>query len=232
MNKQNQFVVRASLAAAGLGLALAASAAPVTYTFYTSHVNDYPDSQVALGTQVFTAGKYSLTLSFTGDTKDVCLYKKTAANGHVTTGYRIDKGVAKVSIHNLVSGARTDATFAPGEVYVGSDISNGGIGFGSRIYPIYPYALLTNGVADLALPAYNLTKDFQLNYYAISCVNYAKGNGCSNVSPNALNYPLKTDKGNFWVTAQGITTSVFYMKVVAPLPPATVPAPRKICPAF
>jgi hypothetical protein len=210
-----------TLAAATTGV----QAAPVTYVERVGYATQYPDGQVGLGARVFQGGNVRITLTLVGDTKDVYPYSVTAANGHVTKGYRIDKGVATVKIEDITNNVTVSATLLPGEVYVGTDISNGGVGFGSRIYPIYPYAVLTNGVADLSLATYNLTQNFQVDYYGISCVGYAAGNGCKNASPNGAQYPLHTDKGDFWVTAEGITGTSF-ITTVTPVPKVTIPKRR------
>jgi len=215
-----------ALTFAGSLMAGRAFAGPVTYTETIFNSTAFSGVQIGLGNMTFQDTYTSLTFTFQGDTNNVTPYTVPSASGF-TSGYTNNIGVATVSIFDGSTGITETATFAPGEIYVGTDITNGGIGFASRIYPIYPYALLENtSLIDLSLPTYDLTHSFDYSYYAISCVGFTTG-VCQNFAPNAPNFPLHTDRGDFWVTGQGITFSSFSAVVTEP-PPEPTPEPSSL----
>jgi hypothetical protein len=204
--------LQALVSCAGLMAALVgapAAAAPVTYTETVLNTTRADWSQIALGSLRFDHSYTYVTFTFTGDTDDVRPYSISG-----TSGYVIDQGSATVRIRDVTNDITVTATFDPGEIYVGTDITNGGYGFGSRIYPIYPYALLPTVNDDLSSPEFDLRHDLLLPdlHFGISCVSIASS--CLNkTAADAANYPLHTDLGDFWITWQGITSAVFAVDV-------------------
>lgn len=203
----------------------AARAVPVTYTQAVYNTTSLATAQVGLGNQVFNGPDTFtyLVFTFVGDTDDVRPYTVGS-----TSGYIIDAGTARVEIHDLTNGVTLSAMFDPGEVYVGTDVgrpgSDGGLGFGSRVYPIYPYALLQRQGLDLTDPLYDLQHDFSYSYYALSCVSIV--NHCLNrdAATTRANYGLHTDQGDFWVTWEGVTSAFFSVTLGAPGVPEPVPS--------
>jgi len=194
-----------ALLALAAALPLGADAVPVAYYESVFNVTSAPGVQIGLGSLVIEDVYTYLTFSFTGDTDDVHPYLSGRTNGFV-----INKGSASVQIRTLTATGGSDITahFDPGELYVGSDITNNGIGFGSRIYPVYPYAMFGGADIDLSQPAYDLTHDFRFLGFAVSCVGLAS-DVCRNKAPDGPKYGLHTDLGDFWVSWKGITTADF-----------------------
>lgn len=207
------------------GLPAASIAMPVTY--YESVFNTTASAGITmgLGNEVFgiadptstDAVPYTyITMSFTGDTDDTYTYQIGTS-----MFYRIDNGSATLRIRDVTHDITRDANFDPGEIYVSSDVGRG-IGFGSRIYPIYPYGLLINSNVFPA-EGIDLAHDLDYFYYAISCVGFASG-PCQNFAPNGANFPLHTDQGDFWITGQGITSAAFSVITT----PTSVPEPASL----
>lgn len=192
-------------------------AVPVTYTQTVYNTTSSDTAQVGLGSHVFNGPDTFtyLVFTFVGDTANVRPYTVGS-----TSGYIIDAGTARVEIHDLTNGVTLGATFDPGEVYVGTDFgrpgSGGGLGFGSRIYPIYPYALLQSASLDLTDPLYDLQHEFSYGYFALSCVSITSSCLNRDAGTTRANYALRTDQGDFWVTWQGITSAYFNVTLGAP----------------
>jgi hypothetical protein len=185
-------------------------AVPIKYVEHAFNVTGIPGTQVGLGSTIYGSGIVSLTFTFEGDTSTVEAFSINGTSGFINT-----VGTANVTVtHYDYATALTDshtATFNAGEVYVGTDVTNQGIGFGSRIYPIYPFALFGNptGGIDLGSPKYDLQHSFFALYYGESCVVLTSGGTCANRASDAGSFALKTDTGDFWVGWQGVTRATF-----------------------
>lgn len=210
---------RAVLAASALAAAaLPAAAVPVTYSLTALNTTSRDGVEIGLGNVVIRNTFSYITLTFTGDTDDVRPY---TVNG--TSGYIIDQGTATLSLRDVDNDLTFNATFDPGLIYVGNDVTNGGVGFGSVIYPIYPFALFSSVNVPTSDPVLDLEHDFQMQNlgFGESCVRIALG--CLNRDlATAKTYTLHTDLGDFWMTGQGITRAVF--SVVTQHDPVPEPA--------
>jgi len=114
----------------GLGTCLAlamagAVAAPVEYRLET-----VTDGQI--GARAFS--RAAVTIVLVTDTRDV---QTATVNG--ATVYTVQNGQATIRVSDE-SGVLT-ARIAPGQIYARYDITNGILGFGSRVSPFYPIAL-------------------------------------------------------------------------------------------
>jgi hypothetical protein len=210
--------VQAFLAAVALVAALPAAAVPVTYSLTALNTTARDGVEIGLGTTVIRNTYSYLTLTFTGDTDDVRPY---TVNG--TSGYIIDQGMATLYLRDATNDLTFNATFDPGLIYVGNDVTNGGVGFGSVVYPIYPFALFSSPLVPTSDPVLDLKHDFQMLSlgWGESCVRIALG--CLNRDlAAAQTYTLHTDQGDFWMTGQGITAAIF--SVVTQ--PGPLPAPE------
>lgn len=218
--------LRGGLAACALAFAGAAAAVPITYMQGVFNTTYLAGSAIGLGNEVFgrpdpnsTEAVYTyITYTFSGDTDDIVSY---VVNG--TTFHKLSKGKGSLMIRDVTHDITREANFLDGELYVSSDGSRG-IGIGSRVYPIYPYGLLIGGTFD---PQWaDLAHEFYYQSYGISCVGFASG-PCKNEmfgrpGPQfGPDFPLHTDKGDFWISAQGITFS----NLTATFDPVVVPEP-------
>lgn len=213
--------LRPWLAAGALALgASAAMAVPVTYTLTALNVTSRPDKVAAIGSNEFHDTFTVMTLTFVGDTDDVKPYTVNA-----TSGVLIDKGTATVTLHDVSDNSHdVTATFDPGLIYVGNDPSRG-IGFGSVIYPIYPFALFGD-LVPAGDPPLDLKHDFHMATlgFGLTCVGIATSCQTIDTPAKAATKTLHTDKGDFWITWQGATRAVFDIEVQE----ATVPLPSTL----
>ena len=227
---RNGYADRVLFAVVSLFFSSLASAVPITFTETVFDTTARPNSAIGLGNQVFSGGLTYLTFEFTGDTDNVYFYTvQSAGQPQPTSGYRLDIGTANVTVHDVNNNVTVTANFDPGQIYISTDITNGGLGFSSVIYPIYPYALFALEI-DLTDPTFDLQHAFDYSYrpmsgrlpVALSCVSLA--DGCLNRDTNAANYGLATDKGDFWVTWQALTSATLRAEVSA----VDVPEPAPI----
>jgi hypothetical protein len=207
---------KAAIAIGLLGFASLAGAMPVTYSITALNITARTGTEVGLGSHVFHDTYTYMRLTFTGDTSDVRSYVQNN-----TSGYLIDQGVATLWIRDAYANFEMSATFDPGQIFVGSDIHRG-IGFGSTIYPIYPFALLDSSTVDTA--QIDLQQDFQMSAlsWGLTCVSIAQNCTPISTSDGARNHPLHTDQGDFWIMTQGITQGVFSIVT----DPNAAPAPN------
>lgn len=192
--------------------ALPAAAVPVTYTVTALNATARAGVEIGLGSVVISNTFSVVSLTFEGDTDDVRTYSI-----HGTSGYIIDRGTATLYLRDVYNDLTYNATFDPGLIYVGNDVTNGGIGFGSVIYPIYPFALFSSLDVPTSDPALDLRHDFLMNSpgWGQSCVGIVAG--CRNRDAAvARTYTLHTDLGDFWMTGQGITAGVFQVQTHPP----------------
>lgn len=162
-------------------------------------------TKVGLGRQVFDGPVHMVRFTGYGFQSQIKNYSVIAQDGKRVEGQTVPLFHASVEIFDGNYNLAAQADFLPGEVYVGSDLTNVGLGFGSRIYPIYPYALISGNITG---PQYTLDRDFVLGDPALSCVGYASGT-CKNLRDGSVTFPLKTTKGDFWIGTEGITYSNF-----------------------
>jgi hypothetical protein len=162
-------------------------------------------AKVGLGAQVFDGPTHMVRFTGYGHQSQIKNYSVIAKDGKRVDGQTLALTSASVEIFDANYNLVAQADFLPGEVYVGSDLTNYGIGFGSKIYPIYPYAMTSGNVTG---PQYTLDRDFMLNDYSLSCVGYSAGN-CLNTRDGSTKYLLKTTKGDLWIGTEGITYSSF-----------------------
>ena len=165
-----------------------ANAVPITYEYSVYGVTGGYRTTGAADYTLFD--NVAITLTFTGDTDTVYGYDVAG-----TTGFINDVGVATVSIGgSLFSDTFTDW------MYVSTDITNGGIGFGRYVDnvqgaydPVYPLGMITN-----QSEIYDLASDYtHTNYFNLSCSGLDTGN-CANVDPNII--PLAVSQGEFYLT--------------------------------
>ena len=162
-------------------------------------------AKLGLGAQVFNGPVHMVRFIGHGYQSQVKNYSVIAKDGKRVEGQSVALFNASVEVYDANYNLAAQADFRPGEVYVGSDLTNVGIGFGSRIYPIYPYAMISGNITG---PQYTLDRDFVLSAQALSCVGYASGT-CNNLRDGSVKFPLKTSKGDFWIGTEGITYSNF-----------------------
>ena len=179
--------------------AATANAIPITYNYTVFGVTG---GYRATGATDYTSfANTVITLTFTGDTDTVRSYDVAGATGFIN-----DVGVATVSI----GGTTFSDTFTDW-MYVSTDATNGGIGFGRYVDnvqgaydPVYPMGMITNQGS-----VYDLASDFShTNGFNIPCSGLDTGS-CANVDPTII--PLATTQGDFYLSTLGFTgTSMLY----------------------
>jgi len=188
-----RFVLAATAAVGCLVASTGAIAAPVTYTMFA--VTD-----VSLGGRHFH--KAQVYLKFVGNTDDILqLNPDVTADG--VSGYKIVKGKASLLIIN--GKLRVKANFLPDQLLVSLDTTNGGGGFSSQLgaahhlEPAYPLALDASTISsapDLATPG-------AYSGHAWSCIGFPVDPdppvGGSGQCSDPANFPLKTDRGDFFI---------------------------------
>jgi hypothetical protein len=192
------------LLASGLATGLPALASPMAYT--GTVVTD-----VRVGEHLYHNA--AVTLTFTGDTKDIAAALDGQGNAIMSTYcspgtgwfFWLTKGSASVSVQSR--GRTLSAHFAPGQIFVALDACNGGIGFGSYTGPhgmevAYPLAFTLGTAMALALNS-GLSSPAYSSGDAWSCIGYPP-NGAGNLqgtgsctAPDA--YPLHSDAGDVFI---------------------------------
>jgi PEP-CTERM motif len=159
------------LAAGMVAGSIAASAAPITYTFTaTGPTPGSLPTGGSLGTLAFGANDV-ITFTFVGDTADVLSFT------FPVIGHEILAGTASVTVTDLTTHAvLAQGTFLSSDaMFVSVDNVNGGIGFGSAgVVPTDP-----NFPGDPAYPlgifaanSYDLQSAFSTTGDAIACVGF------------------------------------------------------------
>ena len=168
-----------------------AIAAPVTYTIFA--VTD-----VSLGGRQFHNAQ--VYLKFVGDTSDILQLNPNVTTDGVS-GYKIVNGKASLLI---ISGRhRVKANFLSDQLLVSLDTTNGGGGFSSRFgadhhleaaYPLALDASTIAGARDLVTPG-------AYSGHAWSCIGFPVDPtvGGSGYCSDPANFPLKTDRGDFFI---------------------------------
>lgn len=217
----NKILASIGVATVALAVCGGVQAKPVVYTLRT-----VSDGQLGSLTLIQAA----ITITFSGDTRNV----KTVVNSAGDIVYTNSQGEATVTV--TMAGRTVKATFAPGQIYVRYDTTNGAVGFGSAIAPTYPLTigcgtvscltadderygivatLVDQSAGDLvdsispnvlALPA-NLSQATILTGATSACaVAYNAAGVCPAAAPNAL----KTDHGGFYLQDQYFSSLVYY----------------------
>ena len=192
-----------------------ANAVPITYQYTVYGVTGGYRTTGATDYTLFD--NTAITLTFTGDTNTVYGYDVAG-----TTGLINDVGVATV----FIGGTTFSDTFTDW-MYVSTDVTNGGIGFGRYVDnvqgaydPVYPMGMITNQSAT-----YDLASDFLYsNGFNFPCSGLETG-GCVNVDPTII--PLAVSQGEFYLSTVGFTnTAMRYGTFSSTLTPvAGVPEP-------
>lgn len=203
-SKQSVHIVAAALASAILGFTTSALADPVAYR--GTVVTD-----VRLGQQTYHFA--SLKLTFVGDTNNI--FVVTDSSGNIVpsancngTGNFFFMTIGSASFSFQSAAKSVSGHFLPGQIFVGLDVCNGGIGFGSftgphGLEPGYPL-VFTHGSAEylsfssaVSLPTSPLLNAANTTGNAWSCIGYppAFPSGSSGSCTPPDSYPLHTDLG-------------------------------------
>ncbi|MBV9726077.1 MAG: PEP-CTERM sorting domain-containing protein [Gammaproteobacteria bacterium] len=177
---------------------MAASGAPITYTFYD--LSEPGGGQLAggLGDLTFSGASDALIFTFKGDTSNVVPWTVMGPKG-VEHGYEMLVGSASVTLtaHGKVV---AQGTFPTSDgMFVSVDSNVGSVGFGSAGVPqsnsnfpgqaVYPLGVLFP-FPDLF--SYNLKTDVNVNGGGVTCVSFPK-------KPCAPSVPLPTTAGDLLV---------------------------------
>jgi len=194
------------LAALGLTTTLTARASPMAYS--ATVVTD-----IRVGKHLYHNA--AVTVTFEGDSKDVVEatdshgspIPSTFCQNPSATGwfYLLAKGTASVSVESKEQ--KLFARLQPGQVFVGLDQCNGGIGFGSflgpnGLEPAYPLAFVLGTAAADAAAGSALSNPANMSGYAWSCLGYPP-TGAGALNGNGFctppdNYPLQSDVGEIF----------------------------------
>lgn len=210
---------------------LAASAVPITYTFYDLSEPGNDPLSGSLGNLAFSGSQYALIFTFKGDTSNVVPWTVTTTTGS-EHGYEILVGSASVA---LTSSGHTvaQAMFLPSDrIFVSVDNGNLSVGIGSEGapqsssgfpgQPAYPLGML---FTTPSVGFYDLKTNTNVNSIAISCVGFP-------TLPCAPSIPLATTAGNLIVTSTIMNDCITDCAgntqgfMVAQLGPTGVPEPE------
>ncbi len=200
-----------------------ANAIPITYTYSVYDVAG--GYRTAGATDYTTFDTLAITFTFVSDTDYVRSYDVAG-----TTGFVNDVGVASVTIFG---GASPDPVFSDvftDWMYVSTDATNGGIGFGRYVDniqgqydPAYPMGMITGAAAT-----YDLASDFtHVNSFNNPCSGLDTGS-CANVDPTII--PLATTQGDFYLSTIGFTGTAMRYGAFSSVttPPPGVPEPGSL----
>ncbi|HEX4585350.1 MAG TPA: hypothetical protein VH183_11005 [Burkholderiaceae bacterium] len=192
------------VAASALAATLTAQASPMVYTATVV-------TNIKVADHLYQNA--SVTVTFQGDSKDVMAAADKQGNAIPSTFctspsatgwfYYLAKGTTAVSVES--QGRTLVAHLNPGQVFVGLDQCNGGIGFGSFVgphglEPAYPVAFVLGTAATDATSGSPLSTPANMSGFAWSCIGYPP-NGSGALSGNGFctppdGYPLGSDIGD------------------------------------
>lgn len=185
-----------------------------TSTFAT--LVTYTDSSWALGATLGSASLtctpnvacVAVTVTFVADTKNIVPFSVTGASG-----YENFVGHGSISLAEVSGSTVTmlSGNFPDGQIYLGLDQTNGGIGFGSMWAPTYPLATY-GGTPTIPYSSYDLKSNFSVLGWSWFCPVPVCWTGP----------PLETDKGTVTVLPTGPIPSFFTATVMTPEPPTLI----------
>ena len=156
-----------------------------------------------------------VTINFIADTANIVPFSVPGASGFENM---VGQGSVQL-FDDQTGGQPVTANFAPNQIYVSVDQTNGGIGFGSASGPTYPLGVYA-GTPSIPYSSYNLASNFTLTGgFAWFCPPGTCTLG--QAGPN-----LATDQGALSITPTGpVGGSSFNATVIAVAP---VPEPSSL----